>query len=268
MRPSALMAVASPLRPGPSIVIWDAVSGQQIIRLKGHDAVVLDVEFNPKGDILASTSVDGTVRLWNTSTGDQIAVLKADGNLQKALFSPDGQLVLTTLNDNTARIWKIDGKNSPDLVGHENRGHGRGLQFRRPPGRHRFPRRDCKNLVTRGRPGHRHVERPQRASDGRRVQPGRSIDLNSLSGSNGTNMAGQGWGRTGHSRRTWRCLEQCCVQSQWSVRCDCIGARSHRTAVGRKVGPRSGGAYRASAVRPPAMRRRRAQSSARTGREL
>ena len=69
------------------------------------------------GDLLASASADGAARLWDTSTGTQVAVLKADGNLRKALFSPDGELVLTALNDSTARLWKTDGtevKFSPD----------------------------------------------------------------------------------------------------------------------------------------------------------
>ncbi len=51
----------------------------------------------------------------------EIAVLKANGYLRKALFSPDGQLVLTALNDNTARIWKTDGSEFRVLAGHENR---------------------------------------------------------------------------------------------------------------------------------------------------
>jgi WD40 repeat protein len=63
------------------IVIWDSGSGGQITRIEDHDFTPVQVQFNQKVDLLVASSADGIARLWNTSTGDQIAVLKANGYL-------------------------------------------------------------------------------------------------------------------------------------------------------------------------------------------
>ncbi len=104
-----------------NIAVWDAHTARQTHQLVGHTAAVMHVQFSPKGDTLLSTSADGTARLWNTLTGNQLAVLKANGSLQKSVFSPDAQLVLTGVDDNTARIWKADGHEFISLIGHEKR---------------------------------------------------------------------------------------------------------------------------------------------------
>ena len=111
--------VATGSRSG-TIAMWDAETGRQTMEMKGHTFAVTDIRFGPRGDTLLSTSADGTARLWNTATGSELAVFKADGNLQKSLFSPDGELVLTTLSDNTARIWNTDGEELTRLVGHKD----------------------------------------------------------------------------------------------------------------------------------------------------
>jgi WD40 repeat protein len=100
--------------------MWDAETGRQTMEMKGHTFAVTDIRFGPRGNTLLSTSVDGTARLWNRATGSELAVFKADGNLQKSLFSSDGELVLTTLSDNTARIWNTDGEELTRLVGHKD----------------------------------------------------------------------------------------------------------------------------------------------------
>lgn len=103
---------------GGTIAIWDAETGRQDLELKGHSFAVTDIRYDPQGSTLLSTSIDGTARLWNTQTGSQLAVLKANGNLQKSLFSPDGKLVLTTLDDNTVTLWQTNGEEMARLVGH------------------------------------------------------------------------------------------------------------------------------------------------------
>ncbi len=57
---------------------------------------------------LASTSSDGTTRLWNAATGREKAVLKShNGGVQRLAFSPDGAFMATTGGDQTIRIWKL-----------------------------------------------------------------------------------------------------------------------------------------------------------------
>ena len=62
--------------------------------------------FSPDGARLVTAGVDGTVRVWNTSTGAEALTLKGHtARVNSASFSPDGKLVVTASDDSTARVW-------------------------------------------------------------------------------------------------------------------------------------------------------------------
>jgi WD40 repeat protein len=45
--------------------LWDTVTGQEVLKLKGHAAPVWHVVFSPDGQRLASASADGAIRIWD-----------------------------------------------------------------------------------------------------------------------------------------------------------------------------------------------------------
>lgn len=70
--------------------------------LDGHDVGVNAVAFSNDGQFVASSSEDGSVRLWNTKTKRQIIDIKNSNGIYGVAFSPDGQLLALASEDKTA----------------------------------------------------------------------------------------------------------------------------------------------------------------------
>ena len=61
--------------------------------LEDHSLPVYAVTFSPDGKMLASTSRDDTIRLWNLATGMARHTLKSHKTwIFAVVFSPDGKL--------------------------------------------------------------------------------------------------------------------------------------------------------------------------------
>ena len=91
--------------------LWDR-SGRLLGELKGHQKSVLSVSFSPNGRQIATTGQDGTARLWNVATQQQIVSLQGhQGNVSSVSFSPDGQKIATGGQDGT-RLWDVSTKQS------------------------------------------------------------------------------------------------------------------------------------------------------------
>jgi len=64
------------------------------------------VTFSPDGTLLATTSTDKTVRLWDAATGGCIRILTGHTDeVRGGAFSPNGTLLATTGYDRTVRLW-------------------------------------------------------------------------------------------------------------------------------------------------------------------
>jgi WD40 repeat protein len=77
--------------------------------LRGHSwGQVYGVAFGPDSRLLATTGEDGTVRLWNTKTAQEVhrwSFLRASMN--SVAFSPDGELVANGGDGGVFNIWEV-----------------------------------------------------------------------------------------------------------------------------------------------------------------
>jgi len=72
-----------------------------------HDDWVTDANVSDDGELLVSSSSDGTARVWSSRTHSAIAVLRGHRNeVTHAFFGPDGR-VITTSRDGTLRRWRL-----------------------------------------------------------------------------------------------------------------------------------------------------------------
>jgi WD40 repeat protein len=59
--------------------------------LAGHIGSAWDAAFNPAGDLLATLGFDGSVRLWDAATGEELLAIPGENNGPDLAFSPDGR---------------------------------------------------------------------------------------------------------------------------------------------------------------------------------
>ncbi|HKP53159.1 MAG TPA: AAA family ATPase [Chloroflexia bacterium] len=77
--------------------------------LTGHLGTVTSATFSKDSKKLATTSTDGTTRVWDTDNFDKTVMLKGHaGHVRAVTFSPDGKIVATAGEDGTVRLYLND----------------------------------------------------------------------------------------------------------------------------------------------------------------
>jgi WD40 repeat protein len=91
-----------------SIRIFDTATWQPIAILAGHDNFVSALSLLQNDRLLASGSVDNTVRLWNLDTNLQVGpLLVNEATVESAAISADGKRLVTGCGDNNVYVWDI-----------------------------------------------------------------------------------------------------------------------------------------------------------------
>lgn len=102
------------------MVLWDAESGAEIRRFRGHTDVVSRAVFSPDETRVLSGSLDRSLRLWNVAAGTQILAIETPGAILNVAFDATGTRGVSSSADATAaddpndevdrtiRVWNLN----------------------------------------------------------------------------------------------------------------------------------------------------------------
>ncbi|THA30535.1 WD40 repeat domain-containing protein [Streptomyces sp. A1547] len=90
-------------------------AGRRLRLLDGHAGGVWGVAWSPDDRSIATGSKDGTVRVWDTESGECMACFthgreRKGGNpgwVRSVAWSPDGELIASAATDETVRLWSL-----------------------------------------------------------------------------------------------------------------------------------------------------------------
>jgi WD40 repeat protein len=94
-----------------AVQMWDIATGQLLYMLEEQAGVVHKVLFSPDGQLLATWSDDGLVRLWQANTGELLFSQPAN----HIAFHPNGRLLAINVGDvyveeseASVQLWDVD----------------------------------------------------------------------------------------------------------------------------------------------------------------
>lgn len=91
-----------------TVILWDAATGEIILRLSGHSGDVDSIVFSPDGRYMVSTAGDFSAILWDVETGQALRRFVTPAQpMRDAEFSPDGSQLLTGSSNGLVILWDV-----------------------------------------------------------------------------------------------------------------------------------------------------------------
>jgi WD40 repeat protein len=108
--PDSKTLSATCFAPGPSLHLWDITTRKALPPRTGHTTHVMGIAYHPAGSRVATASLDGTVRLWNTAGAEESRTLiRQVGTSCTVAFSPSGRHLAVGLANGTIAILETPG---------------------------------------------------------------------------------------------------------------------------------------------------------------
>jgi len=90
-------------------------SSRCLATLVGHRDIVNACDVSATGDVIASASSDGTIRLWDAATGkEKRTLLRTGESMESVALSPDGRRVASADRLRNVLVWSLAGDRPPE----------------------------------------------------------------------------------------------------------------------------------------------------------
>lgn len=101
------------------ITVSNASQLSEIRTLSGHSRAISQLDFHPNGESLASSSEDGTVRVWDISSGSEYVTFDEGNEAFGVSFDSNGDKLASGNADSFVRVWDLQtGELENTLAGH------------------------------------------------------------------------------------------------------------------------------------------------------
>lgn len=92
---------------GPVLLV-DLASSRPVTTLTGHSNMAEGVAFSSDGKLLATSGMDGFIRIWETSSGSLAKELPSTTAAMSLAFTNDGKVLASSQNDGTTALWEVE----------------------------------------------------------------------------------------------------------------------------------------------------------------
>jgi WD40 repeat protein/serine/threonine protein kinase len=93
--------------PSPTILLWDVMTGKQILKLN-HPGGVSKVAVSPNDRMIAATGEDFLIRVWDVDSKKERWTLRGHRYfISRMAFSPDSHWLISGSGDGTIKVWDM-----------------------------------------------------------------------------------------------------------------------------------------------------------------
>ena len=85
----------------------NGVASLQLI-FDNHRDIVTSVRFAPGDSLIVTSSVDSTIKVWKSNSGELVKEIKQLSGIAYMDLSADGNYAVTGGYDSTVRLWKLN----------------------------------------------------------------------------------------------------------------------------------------------------------------
>jgi len=125
-----------------NIIMWDMEKKEEYQKLIGHKARITDIDISNDDELLAASSFDGSVRVWDINDIFELPKVLDDHEdwVWSVAFSPDSKTLISGSKDSKIRIWPIEPDEWAKKIGEKLNGNmsdkewkqyvGEGIEYR------------------------------------------------------------------------------------------------------------------------------------------